>query len=100
MIKHLSASELRRNLGEVVKRVHSRREQVVIERGGIPVAALIDVRDFERLRRLQALEQLGRLGRGVSSELQRRGISDEDALRRLEEVKQEVFREIYGDLKA
>jgi prevent-host-death family protein len=47
------ASEARVHLGEMLRRVH-RGEHIMIEKGGIPTAALIDVHDYEEYRRLKA----------------------------------------------
>jgi hypothetical protein len=34
-------------LGEVIKRVHLNKENFVLEKGGIPVAAILDIDEFE-----------------------------------------------------
>jgi len=47
------ASEARVHLGEMLRRVR-KGEHIVIEKGGIPTAALIDVHDYEEYRRLKA----------------------------------------------
>ncbi len=46
------------NLGAVVKRVHLGKEHFILEKSGIPIAALINVQLFEELVR-------DRQGRGV-----------------------------------
>ena len=48
----ISASEARVHLGEMLRRVR-KGEHIVIEKGGIPTAALIDVSDYEEYRRLK-----------------------------------------------
>ena len=47
------ASEARVHLGEMLRRVR-KGEHIVIEKGGMPAAALIDVSDYEDYRRLKA----------------------------------------------
>lgn len=47
------ASEARVHLGEMLRRVR-KGEHIVIEKGGLPAAALIDVSDYEEYRRLKA----------------------------------------------
>jgi len=44
----------RQNLGEMLNQVQYRRDSIVINRDGKPVAALVDARLFERIRRMQA----------------------------------------------
>jgi prevent-host-death family protein len=47
MIKTIPITKARVNLGEVVKRVHLNKESFILEKGGIPVAALLDIDEFE-----------------------------------------------------
>jgi prevent-host-death family protein len=53
MIKEVSAVTFRQNLGEMLNQVQYRRDSVVIQKDGKPVAALVDARLFERIRRMQ-----------------------------------------------
>lgn len=45
----IKASEARVHFGEVLKRVHSGEARLVVEKGGIPVAAIVSLDDLERL---------------------------------------------------
>ncbi|MDO8349608.1 MAG: type II toxin-antitoxin system Phd/YefM family antitoxin [Gallionella sp.] len=54
MITQISAVTFRQNLGEMLNQVQYRHDSVVINRDGRPVAALVDARLFERIRRMQA----------------------------------------------
>ena len=47
MIKTIPITKARVNLGEVVKRVHLDKDSFVLEKGGIPVAAILDIDEFE-----------------------------------------------------
>ena len=50
---------VRQHLGELLNEVQYRRQRVVITKAGKPVAALVDIGLFERLRRLdEEFEQL------------------------------------------
>jgi prevent-host-death family protein len=53
MIKEVSAVTFRQNLGEMLRQVQYRHDTVLIKKDGKPVAALVDARLFERIRRLQ-----------------------------------------------
>jgi prevent-host-death family protein len=53
MIKEVSAVTFRQNLGEMLNQVQYRHDSVVIKKDGKPVAALVDARLFERIRRMQ-----------------------------------------------
>ena len=54
MIRETSAVVFRQNLGEMLNQVQYRHDSVVINKDGKPVAALVDARLFERIRRMQA----------------------------------------------
>ena len=53
MINETSAVAFRQNLGEMLNQVQYRHDSVVINKDGKPVAALVDARLFERIRRMQ-----------------------------------------------
>lgn len=54
MITETSAESFRQNIGEMLNQVQYRHDSVVINKDGKPVAALVDARLFERIRRMQA----------------------------------------------
>ena len=54
MITETNAVQFRQNLGEMLSQVQYRHDSIVIKKDGKPVAALVDARLFERIRRLQA----------------------------------------------
>ncbi|MFO8071235.1 MAG: type II toxin-antitoxin system Phd/YefM family antitoxin [Polyangia bacterium] len=54
MITEINAVAFRRNLGEMINQVQYRRDSIVINKDGKPVAVLIDAALFERIRRMQA----------------------------------------------
>ena len=53
MIIETSAVSFRQNLGEILNRVQYRHDSVIINKDGKPMAALVDARLFERIRRMQ-----------------------------------------------
>ena len=53
MITETSAVAFRQNLGEMLNLVQYRQDSIVIKKDGKPVAALVDARLFERIRRMQ-----------------------------------------------
>ena len=53
MITETSAVAFRQNLGEMLNIVQYRNDSVLIKKDGKPVAALIDARLFDRIRRIQ-----------------------------------------------
>ncbi len=53
MITETNAVAFRHNLGEMLNLVQYRHESILIKKDGKPVAALVDARLFERIRRMQ-----------------------------------------------
>jgi prevent-host-death family protein len=53
MITQTNAVTFRQNLGEMLNQVQYRHDSILINKDGKPVAALVDVRLFERIRRMQ-----------------------------------------------
>jgi len=53
VVTEISAAKLGQNLGEMLDQVQYRHDSVVINKDGKPVAALVDARLFERIRRMQ-----------------------------------------------
>ena len=52
MIREASAMAVRQHLGELLNEVQYRRGKIVVTKAGRPVAALVDIAMFERLRKL------------------------------------------------
>src|SRR3990172_1067847 len=52
MIREASAMKVRKNLGELLNEVQYRRNSVLVTKGGKPVAALVDIGLFEKIRLL------------------------------------------------
>ena len=46
-LSRLPITKARINLGQVVRRVHVNKEHFILEKDGIPVAAIMDVEEFE-----------------------------------------------------
>lgn len=51
MLREATAMNVRQNLGELLSGVQYRHDSVVITKAGKPVAALVDMATFERMRR-------------------------------------------------
>lgn len=50
MIREASAMTIRQNLGELLNEIQYRQDQVLITKGGKPIAALVDVALFDKIR--------------------------------------------------
>jgi prevent-host-death family protein len=52
MIREATAMKVRQNLGELLNEVQYRRDSILVTKGGKPVAALVDVDLFQKIRLL------------------------------------------------
>ena len=81
MITETTAVSFRQNLGDMLNQVHYRSDSIVINKDGKSIAALVDARLFERIRRMQtrfdALSQ--RLAQGFAVTPQDAGMAEIDA---------------------
>jgi prevent-host-death family protein len=89
----INASEMRQHFAEVVNRVYRRERRFVIEKSGIPVAAVVSVADAQRLermdeRRRRALATLERVRESFH------GVDQADFDRELELAMREVRAEL------
>lgn len=96
MQKKIGATEARNNLGRLLNRVHQREEHLVVEKLGIPVAAVISMDDYEHYRRLLAAETLEDLGRKMGAGAKRQGLTEEQLIEEMEEDREAVYQEMYG----
>lgn len=53
MILTVPATRVKNSFGEIIKHVYAAGDQVIVEKGGIPVAAIIPMSDYEPLYRSQ-----------------------------------------------
>lgn len=91
-VKRLPMTKVRHNLGALVKGVRLRNEYVVLEKDGIPVAALMDIDEFEDYLELQDPKIQAHIRK--SRQEHRAGMSfpAEDLVPKLERVAERVWK--------
>ena len=57
MTQTMKASQARQEFSQLLNKVFRRETRVIVEKSGIPVAAIISTEDLERLTRLEAERQ-------------------------------------------
>ena len=103
MIDHLpvqkivAATEVRNGLGDLLNRDYRREEHIVVEKLGIPVAAIISMSDYDEFRRFLAKQQLDTLVLDLGAEADRQRLTEEILFAELKETRKEVFAEMYGN---
>lgn len=96
MQKVIAATEVRNKLGRLLNRVYRSEEHLLVEKLGIPVAAIISMKDYEHYRRLLAKEALQRLGPKLGQEAERQGLTEEGLQEEVRKARHEVFADKYG----
>ena len=76
VVNRLPLTKARINLGSLIRRVHNNKEQFILEKDGIPVAALLDVDEYEDYLDLQDPELKLQIKEGYAE--YRRGELTED----------------------
>jgi prevent-host-death family protein len=99
VISVVPATEARNHFGEMLKRVHNGKEQLVVEKDGLPIAVLLSHPEFEEYRRLKAVALLEQLNRAVNRDLVAQGYTEGQALEDMRAIKKEVYEETYGKRK-
>jgi prevent-host-death family protein len=97
----LRSTDVQRNFREVVNRAGSGHEHIIVERDGLPIIVMISLAEYqllmhEREQREERLKKFEASARRIGQEIERRGLSEDEALAQLEETKQEVYDEHYG----
>jgi prevent-host-death family protein len=92
----ITASDLQRSSGSVLKRVALGREHLVIERAGYPVAVLLSYEEYQALMRERALAAHRGMVVALGQEAERQGLTEEQLMAELEDVKRQLFEETYG----
>lgn len=92
----IRVTEVRNHLGAFLNRVFRGEEHLVIEKLGIPVAAVISMREYEEFRRLLAQQLHQDLGRKLGEEAERQGLTEEELIDSMEEDRRAVYEEMYG----
>lgn len=93
---NVGATEARSHFADLLKRVHRGKEHLVIEKGGIAVAALIGMREYDDFQRWRAHQELRSLGQAMADRAQRAGMDEAELTAALEADRRTVYAAHYG----
>ena len=96
MKKVIGATEVRNRLGELLSKVYRDQEQLIVEKLGVPVAAIISIKEYEQFQHLLAQEHHRQLGRKLGEEAKAKGLTEEELVTALEDDRQAIYNEMYG----
>jgi prevent-host-death family protein len=92
----IQITRLHRQLGQIIRAVALSDEHVVIEKGGLPVAVMMSMNEYDRLIADRRLREHERLARSLGQAAARAGLTEAQLLAELEADRQAVYRERYG----
>ena|SRR5204863_5064637 len=92
----IKASEAHRAFGKLLKRVYRSDEHLIVERDGFPVAVLLSYQEYERLSQQRATAAFEKFSKPLGQEIEGQGLTEEQMLVELDQVKREVYEEQYG----
>jgi prevent-host-death family protein len=92
----VGATEVRNNFGKFLSKVYRGEEHFVVEKGGISVAALIGMREYEEFQQWVAAQLLNEVGPMLHAAAQSQGITEEKLLEMMEEDREAVYQQEYG----
>ena len=93
----VGATEVRNNFGALLKRVYKGKEHLVVEKGGIPVAALISIREYEAFRRWLAQEVAASIGMAIERQAVSPELDEAALLHSLKEDRSAIYQDLYGE---
>ena len=96
MITETSAVAFRQNLGEMLNIVQYRNDSILIKKDGKPVAALIDAKLFDRIRRMQ--ERFNALSERLAQDFS--AVPEDQGLALIEAAASAVRQEMKADAAA
>jgi hypothetical protein len=83
-------------IADVAARVFRGEGYLVVERSGVPLTAVISMKDYEQYRLFVAQQLHRELGRKLGAEADRQGVDEEAFIASMEEDRQAVYAEMYG----
>ncbi len=88
MTQTVPAAEARQKLGQLMRQVYNRQARIIVDKGGIPVVAIVSLADFERWTRLDRERE------------ERFQVVDEIRSRNLDKAPEEVERDVAEEIAA
>lgn len=95
MITPIPISKARNNLGELTNRVFRKENVYILSKSGLPIAAIINIEDFNKLGLLRA-DQLNSLVRELGQETKKKKITEEKLNNLMDETRAKVYQKHYG----
>jgi len=95
MITSIPISKARLKLGELTNKVFKRENVYILSKSGLPVAAIINMEDFNKLG-IARIKQLNSLVKNLGKEADKKDITEEKLEETMEETKSQIHNKTYG----
>jgi prevent-host-death family protein len=89
-------TELHKRLGKIVQTVALSNRHYLVKKRGLPAIVLMSYAEYERMRKELALQTLKWAVRGLGPEADRQGLTEDQAVEEMIQVRQQIYREMYG----
>jgi prevent-host-death family protein len=89
-------TELHKRLGKIVQTVALSNKHYLVKKGGLPAIVMMSYAEYERMRKEAAIQTLNQAVRTLVSEAERQGLTEEQAVEEMKQIRQQVYQEIYG----
>jgi hypothetical protein len=91
----VTASELRRSSGKVLRRIAQDNQHLIVERDGYRVTAMVPYAEYEALMRLSASAAHRQLVRVLGVQAEQQGLTENELTEDVEAAKRRVHAERY-----
>ena len=91
----VTASDLRRSSGKLLRRVAQDNQHLIVERDGYRVAALVPYPEYEAIMRLRASAAHRQLGRALGARAEQQGLTEAALSEDVEAAQRQVYAERY-----
>ena len=91
----ITATEAKNRFGEVIRRVYRDGETLIVERGGLPVMAIMPVQEYQSQMNKQA--RFAQAVRAAAQEAEGLGLTEYEVQQRVQEIREEMHQERYGE---
>lgn len=91
----ITATEAKNRFGEVIRRVYRDGETLIVERGGLPVVAIVPVQEYQGQTNKQA--RFAQAVRATAQEADGLGLTEYEVQQQVREIREEMHRERYGE---
>lgn len=96
----VTASELQRSSGQVLRRVAQEGQHLIVERDGYRVAVMVPYAEYEALMQLRSAAAHRQMVRTLGARAEQVGLTEADALQAVETAKRQVYAARYRNARA